>query len=188
MKEGKYIVLLILLVIVIQLVFGNAIYWLLPGWTERGTFGDMFGAVNTLFSGLAFAGVIYAIVLQQRELKLQREELELTRNELSRTADAQEKSEKALQAQVKAAELSARLTAINHLLERNDLELRNLTIWTSGSPEEARAKKEEEKRRILLTVLEEVYQETIVKPKIQPNKPLHPTATDAIAPSASGER
>ncbi|MBX2834459.1 MAG: putative phage abortive infection protein [Micavibrio sp.] len=50
---------------------------------QRGTFGDMFGGVNALFSGLAFAGVIYAILLQRKELELQREELILTRGELS---------------------------------------------------------------------------------------------------------
>ncbi len=49
---------------------------------ERGQFGDMFGAVNALFSGLALAGVIFAIHLQKKELKLQREELELTRTEI----------------------------------------------------------------------------------------------------------
>jgi hypothetical protein len=42
----------------------------------------MFGSVNALFSGLAFAGVIYAIFLQRRELFLQRQELEQTREEL----------------------------------------------------------------------------------------------------------
>ncbi|MEK7760049.1 MAG: putative phage abortive infection protein [Nitrospirota bacterium] len=49
--------------------------------TDRGTFGDMFGGVNALFSGLAFAGVIYAILLQREELGLQREELIKTRAE-----------------------------------------------------------------------------------------------------------
>ncbi len=51
-------------------------------WSERGTFGDMFGAVNSLFSGLAFAGLIYTIHLQSKELGFQREELEQTRYEL----------------------------------------------------------------------------------------------------------
>ncbi|MEM7082233.1 MAG: hypothetical protein AAF465_05825 [Pseudomonadota bacterium] len=53
--------------------------------SSPGTVGDMFGAVNALFSGLAFAFVIYAIVLQQEDLKLQRRELELTRKELQLT-------------------------------------------------------------------------------------------------------
>jgi hypothetical protein len=42
----------------------------------------MFGAANALFSGFAFAGVIFAILLQRRELALQREELRFTRVEL----------------------------------------------------------------------------------------------------------
>ncbi|MEL6560272.1 MAG: putative phage abortive infection protein [Bacteroidota bacterium] len=47
----------------------------------KGLFGDKFGAVNALFSALAFAGIIFTIFLQKRELKLQREELEETRGE-----------------------------------------------------------------------------------------------------------
>ncbi len=50
---------------------------------NQGTFGDMFGAVNALFSGLAFAGLIVTLLYQKEELKLQREELKETRNELN---------------------------------------------------------------------------------------------------------
>jgi uncharacterized membrane protein YedE/YeeE len=57
-----------------------------PDATRQGQFGDMFGGLNTFFSGLAFLGVIYAIILQREELSLQRKELELTREELKRTA------------------------------------------------------------------------------------------------------
>jgi len=86
-----------------------AIGWLLPGWTAdgqdlRGQFGDQFGAINALFSGLALAGVVLAIVhqrdelrlqrdelrLQRADLKLQRRELELTREELAGAREAQE--------------------------------------------------------------------------------------------------
>lgn len=56
----------------------------------------MFGAVNALFSGLAFAGIIYTIFLQKEELALQREELKANREELARSARAQEASEKVL--------------------------------------------------------------------------------------------
>ncbi len=31
-----------------------------PSWELRGQFGDLFGAVNALFSGLAFAGLIFS--------------------------------------------------------------------------------------------------------------------------------
>ncbi len=67
-----------------------------PDWTARGQFGDLFGSVNALFSGLAFAGVVFAILLQREDLALQRQELELTRKELAKSAKAQEESVDAL--------------------------------------------------------------------------------------------
>lgn len=61
------IVLWILAIIVLSRCF--------PDIVERGQFGDSFGMINALFSGLAFAGVICAIILQKKELELQRKEL-----------------------------------------------------------------------------------------------------------------
>ncbi len=58
---------------------------------SRGVFGDKFGAINALFSGLAFAGIIFTIFLQKRELTLQREELEDTRNEFIQQNDTLKK-------------------------------------------------------------------------------------------------
>lgn len=37
--------------------------------TKAGVFGDSFGAVNALFSGLAFAGVVIALIIQTDELR-----------------------------------------------------------------------------------------------------------------------
>jgi hypothetical protein len=54
----------------------------LLGGDKAAQFGDAFGGVNALFSGLAFLGVIAAIVLQRDELAMQRTELELQRREL----------------------------------------------------------------------------------------------------------
>lgn len=78
---------LIILFLIVAIFWGVSWYLLvessyLAGWEDRGTFGDMFGSINALFSGLAFAGVIYAIFLQRKELFLQRKELEQTRDEL----------------------------------------------------------------------------------------------------------
>jgi len=57
--------------------------WLFSWWwiddkysvLHRGSFGDKFGAVNALFSGLAFAGILVALRLQSKELKDTREVL-----------------------------------------------------------------------------------------------------------------
>jgi len=90
----------VLTVVVIICAAGLAIHRSLANWETRGQFGDMFGVVNALFSGLAFAGLIYTVWLQRQELSLQRKELEMTREELARSANAQEKAESALAAQV----------------------------------------------------------------------------------------
>lgn len=49
----------------------------------EGNLGDAASAVGAIFSALAFAGVIVAIVLQSDELRLQRAELSMTRDELA---------------------------------------------------------------------------------------------------------
>lgn len=49
----------------------------------RSQFGNMFGALNALFSAFAFSGLIYAILLQRDDLALQREDLAATREELA---------------------------------------------------------------------------------------------------------
>lgn len=65
-------------VAVLWLLCTLIVYLLLPDWQTRGTAGDSFGAVNALFSGLAFAGVIYALNLQRKQLEDQ-EEMKATR-------------------------------------------------------------------------------------------------------------
>jgi len=67
--------------LVVILVWISSGIWLHDD-IDRGTFGDMFGAVNALFSGLAFATLIYTSWMQREELALQREELSATRTEL----------------------------------------------------------------------------------------------------------
>ena len=81
--------LVVLAVLLAWLAAGAAVWFSLGGLTERGQFGDMFGAVNALFSGLAMAGVIYAVYLQRTELVLQRHELKAQREEMSKTVGAQ---------------------------------------------------------------------------------------------------
>ena len=50
---------------------------------KAGVFGDSFGILTSLFSALAFAGMIITILLQKEELGLQRQELADTRQEIA---------------------------------------------------------------------------------------------------------
>lgn len=113
----RKIILSISVVILVFSVYFFVVRQLLPEWAVSGQFGDMFGGLNALFSGLAFLGVIYAIFLQREELGLQRKELELTREELKRTAEAQEKSEKALSKQAASLKVTAKLNGLSAILQ-----------------------------------------------------------------------
>ncbi|MCD8418536.1 putative phage abortive infection protein [Tenacibaculum finnmarkense genomovar finnmarkense] len=84
-KEEKNYSILIISIIAVILIFSSWYYTykqliILPN-DARGTFGDMFGSINALYSGLAFAGIIVTILLQRQELKSQRQELKQTRKE-----------------------------------------------------------------------------------------------------------
>ena len=95
----RLLILISLIVIGLWGVYLIVIWFLFPDLGERGQFGDMFGAANALFGGLAFAGVILAIILQKDELGLQRRELELQREELARTREEIRGQRMQLQAQ-----------------------------------------------------------------------------------------
>ncbi len=89
-------------------------------WSDRGQFGDLFGSVNSLFSGLAFAALIYTIYLQRQELALQRIELKLQRDEMVASRGelaAQVAVQKALYqatiAQIKVSAEQVRMEAVN---------------------------------------------------------------------------
>lgn len=65
------------------------IVWYLQGrspvteYAEIGVFGDMYGALNTLFSGLAFSAVVVTLLLQKRQLAVSQLELKMTRDEMT---------------------------------------------------------------------------------------------------------
>ncbi len=75
-----------------------------------GQFGDAFGTVNALFSGLALLGVVYAILLQ-------REDLELQRKDLRASIKAQEDAALAQANQARIAAMTAALSAKQYISE-----------------------------------------------------------------------
>ena len=71
--------------VIVLFLLNGVLTLFIDNWSDRGTFGDQFGAVNALFSGLAFAGLIITILLQRRDLRLQRKDLWMQRKELELT-------------------------------------------------------------------------------------------------------
>ncbi|MET3828629.1 hypothetical protein ABIC86_000089 [Paenibacillus sp. DS2363] len=82
--------------------------WAINTWINasyRGTFGDMFGAVNALFSGLAFTGLIYTIAVQRQELQTQSKSIDMQTDELSLQRKAIQMQTEELGLQRKAIEM-----------------------------------------------------------------------------------
>lgn len=76
--KGKIVLMVTLLIILLVFFFYNYILsWFtkleMPG--SAAEFGDQFGCLNALFSGLALGFVVYTVYLQAKELALQREEM-----------------------------------------------------------------------------------------------------------------
>ena len=157
-----------ILIVAFQGAVGWAIIHFSAGLETAGQFGDTFGAVNALFSGLAFAGLIYTALLQRLELGLQRQELELTRKELARTAAAQEQSEIALKAQAAAAAQAARLNATNFLLEHYKSKLKEFQghAYAVGDPRHTERQSLMIKERTLVAILDDMFDE-LIKPAEQ---------------------
>jgi len=70
------------LVLAILVVFVWLGYWVGMGWyfrwewSKSGTLGDTFGALNTLFTGLAFAGVVATLFQQSYQIQQTTQDLE----------------------------------------------------------------------------------------------------------------
>lgn len=106
------------IIAIIAIGYGLTMIWLGTNWEQRGQFGDMFGALNTLFSGLAFAALAYTLHLQRTELALQRQELAETRAELAKQASSQE-------LQANTAMLAAEINALGSLFQAYSILLSN---------------------------------------------------------------
>ena len=76
--EEKTTLVIVGIVLVVAIYVGSLLYFI---WSinevsldRSGLFGDSFGALTSLFSGLAFAGIIATLLLQREDLKLARAE------------------------------------------------------------------------------------------------------------------
>src|SRR3989304_1557104 len=73
--------LLLIIVIVLWIIWVVAGISFISISENPGIFGDWFGALNTLFSGLVFIYVARTLQIQVEELSQQREELRLQREQ-----------------------------------------------------------------------------------------------------------
>lgn len=144
------LVKLIVLVIVIWAISAALIMMVLPEWSDRGTFGDLFGAVNALFSALAFAALIYTIILQREEIKQNRNEIVLNRKELQKSSRLQQKSQEVLKQQVEQMNLSAKMNAMRTLVDYYNNQISN-----PKSSDEVIGKAKQ-KRKVVITHIDEL--------------------------------
>lgn len=73
LKMQKIFVLSASIVILTCVLYSVLMFRLSPGGMDkRGQFGDMFGFVGALFSGLAFAGLIVTMLQQREDIKIQK--------------------------------------------------------------------------------------------------------------------
>lgn len=145
--KNNLLIKLILFVILIWGLSAVLIIYFLPEWSNRGTFGDLFGAVNALFSALAFAVLIYTIVLQREEIKANREEITLNRKELEKSSKLQKKSQEVLIKQVEQTHLSAKMNAMRTLVDYYNNQISNPKS-TEEAIEKARLKRRQIIRQI----------------------------------------
>lgn len=149
-NQFKILIIMFIAVISIWLLSGIIIYFYTSNWSDRGTIGDMFGAVNALFSGLAFAALIYTIILQREDIKMNRAEIESNREELKKSVIAQQNSQQALQEQALQTHLTAKINAISTVINYYNIQITN----TNNSPELINNAKQ--KRRILINQIDEL--------------------------------
>ena len=116
-----------------------------------GQVGDSFGTINALFSGLALAGVVYAIIqqshaaqqqdqairlqigaleLQQEQLQAQLHEMRETRDEMKKVTAANEAQAATTREQVEAMRVSSRLQVLGNLY-KGSIDLANSYVGTS---------------------------------------------------------
>lgn len=82
-KEWKLFICAGCVICAVWLASFVLIYLFIDDWDVRGQFGDLFGSVNALFSGLAFAGLVITIIQQRHDLQLQGEAINQSKKDIN---------------------------------------------------------------------------------------------------------
>lgn len=73
-------------------IYHAAVAFIFPALSERGLFGDSFGAFSALTTALAFAGTAYAVIRQEEASEEQQKQLTIQASFQQRTASAFERN------------------------------------------------------------------------------------------------
>jgi len=149
-KPYSNLITMFFAVFIIWIASAILIYFSYSNWADRGTFGDMFGAVNALYSGLAFAALIYTIFMQREEIKMNRQEIVLNRKELKKATVAQQQAQETLKEQVIQTHLTAKINAMSTVINYYNTQIANPNISTELIT------KAKEKRRVLIRNIDEL--------------------------------
>ncbi len=122
----KRVVALGFAIFIAWLVFGVLPLLIIGDSARAGEFGDQFGAVNALFSGIAIAGIIVTILLQRQDIELQREDLRISKDEYARSIQAQREAGESMAAQARFMAASAQLSALRALIDIEEGQLKQL--------------------------------------------------------------
>jgi len=77
----KHILIAVLATILIFVGYFYLVSSQLSDWAKRGQFGDMFGTLNSFFTAVAFAGLIYTILQQNEMIKQNSNQLDHNKEE-----------------------------------------------------------------------------------------------------------
>lgn len=122
------------LAITITIVF---IFWLLGGIfpyiifksENRAYFGEMYGAINSLFSGLAFSMLIFTILLQHKSIEMQSEELKSQSKNQDEIIKQMDKQAKYLKEHSENQLLAAKINSLTSLYNvENDAVKNNIML------------------------------------------------------------
>jgi hypothetical protein len=127
-QSGWSFFVAIVVLIAVQIFFAQ---WILHGLDKppaehmawRGQLGDMFGGVNAFFTGAAFVGVTFTLILQRRENAAQRDAIAAQQAALDRSVEVQTEQVATLRQQreaqieqVAALKVAANLSATTALM------------------------------------------------------------------------
>lgn len=93
---------------------------------KAGSFGDSFGTINALFSGMALALAVYSMILQQRQ------SAEFEKKTLDAMAQQAETIALIKTSLVQQADV-ARVNALTYLIEREEQRIERLKEWGEKS-------------------------------------------------------